>query len=57
MSMERMTPAEEVQEDIDINTKEGLQAFSRYTEDVYSELIEQAKLHSTESSHAQLEKA
>lgn len=57
MSMERMTATEEVQEDIDINTKEGLQAFSRYTEDAYNDLLEQVKMHSSESSHAQLEKA
>ncbi|MBP6923962.1 MAG: hypothetical protein KBC62_01140 [Candidatus Pacebacteria bacterium] len=53
--MERMTTAEEVQEDIDINTREGLQAFSRHTEDAYTELIEYIKAHSGESSHNQLE--
>jgi hypothetical protein len=58
MSMERMTPAtEEVQEDIDINTREGLQAFSKYTEDTYTEIIERAKEDSSESVHATLEKA
>lgn len=59
MSMERMTTptAEEVQEDIDINTREGLKAFSKYTEDTYSEIIERVKEDSRESAHETLLKA
>jgi hypothetical protein len=51
------TTPDVVQEDLDINTMDGLRAFLQYTEDAYVEILESAKVHLGEDIHQKLEQA